>query len=94
MVIQPSCNCHQGGSGGLTMTSPATLISNTVNVDASQADMKRITPNNVDQSYLLYKVFNQHNNVPNGGGSKMPLGGNLSAAQQGLLVNWVKSGAL
>jgi hypothetical protein len=93
MVVQPACNCHQGGQGGLTMTSPATLVSNNVNVDATVADMKRVTPNNVDQSYLLYKVFNQHNNVPNGGGNKMPPGPNLSATQQCLLVNWVKSGA-
>ena len=93
MVLQPSCNCHQGGSGGLVMSSVATLLGNTVNVDASQADMKRITPNNVDQSYLLYKVFGQQNNVPGGGGSKMPIGSMLTPTQQCLLVNWVKSGA-
>jgi len=93
-VMQPSCSCHLMGVGGLTMSSAANMKTNTVNVDATNAAMKHITPNNVDQSYLLYKVFAQQANVPGGGGGNMPLGGGmLTAAQQCQLINWVKSGA-
>ena len=80
------------GSGGLTMNSAATFKSNTVNVDSTGASMKRITPSNIDASYLLYKVHGQQANVPNGGGGQMP-GMGLSDAEKCTLINWVKSGA-
>lgn len=93
-VIMPRCGCHVGGSGGLTMSSAATFKANTVNVDATMASMKRITPNNIDASYLLYKVHGQQGNVLNGGGGQMPLGGQaLTDAEKCSLINWVKSGA-
>ncbi len=93
-VIQPKCGCHVNGSGGLTMNSAATFKANTVNVDSLGASMKLITPNSIDASYLLYKVHGQQANVPNGGGSTMPLGGQpLSDAEKCTLINWVKSGA-
>ena len=92
-AVMANCGCHVMGSGGLTMNSAATLKANTVNIDASNAQMKRITPSNVDQSYLLYKILNQHLNVPGGGGSQMPSVGMLTDAQKCLLINWVKSGA-
>jgi len=91
-VVMANCGCHAGGSGGLTITSAATLKANTVDVNATTAKMKRITPNDVDQSYLLYKILNQHLKVPGGGGSQMP-GQALTDPQKCLLINWVKSGA-
>jgi cysteine-rich repeat protein len=92
-IVQPNCGCHAMGSGGLTMNSAATLISNTVGVDASTAQMKRITAGDIDQSYLLYKILGQQLSVPMGGGAQMPLGGMLSDDQRCVLINWVKSGA-
>jgi hypothetical protein len=93
-AVMTNCGCHAMGSGGLTINSAATLKGNTVNIDATSALMKRVTPNNVDQSYLLYKILGQHLNVPGGGGGQMPLVGQpLTDAQKCLLINWVKSGA-
>ena len=92
-VIMPKCGCHVGGSGGLTMNSAATFKANTVNIDATVASMKRITPSNIDASYLLYKVHGQQDNVPSGGGSTMPQGGQLTNPEKCTLINWVKSGA-
>ena len=94
-VIQPKCGCHINGSGGLTMNSAATFKANTVNIDSSGALMKRITPNNIDASYLLYKVHGQQANVPGGGGGTMPLGGGVLAdAEECTLINWVENGAM
>ncbi|MBA3546289.1 MAG: DUF4215 domain-containing protein [Nannocystis sp.] len=92
-AVMNSCGCHAGGAGGLTINSAATLKVNTVNIDSS-AMMKHVTPSNVDQSYLLYKILNQHLNVPGGNGGSMPQGGMLTDAQKCLLINWVKGGAL
>jgi cysteine-rich repeat protein len=91
-AVMANCGCHINGSGGLTINNAATLKANTVNIDSS-AMMKRVTPSNVDQSYLLYKILNQHLNVPGGGGGSMPQGGALTDPQKCLLINWVKSGA-
>ena len=94
-VVQPKCGCHVGGSGGLTINSAGTLKANTINVDATSALMKRVTPGNIDQSYLLYKAHGQHLNVPGGSGGTMPLGGSpLTDTERCTLVNWVKSGAM
>jgi cysteine-rich repeat protein len=94
-IVQPKCGCHTGGSGGLTMTSAATLKSNTVNTPATNAMMDRIEPMNIHSSYFLYKVFGQQGNVPGGGGSQMPLGGPvLTTAERCTLINWVNSGAM
>jgi cysteine-rich repeat protein len=95
-VINNNCSCHVlGASGGLAMPDMDAFHANTVGVDASGAVMmNRITANNIDASYLLYKIYNQHTNVLNGGGTSMPQGQPaLTTANRCLLVNWVKSGA-
>jgi len=54
--------------------------------------MKRITPGDVDASYVLYKLHGQQDKVPGGGGSLMPQGGpKLSDDKLCLMINWVKS---
>ena len=49
--------------------------------------------NDIDESYLIYKVLNQHSKVIGGRGNPMPLGKSLSDAQKCLLINWIESGA-
>lgn len=91
-AIMGNCGCHGGGSGGLMFNDAASFKAATVNVKASKADMNRITPGKIDESYLLYKVHGQQANVPGGGGSQMPLGGmQLADDKLCLLINWVKS---
>ncbi len=90
-VVSKKCGCHGGGSGGLTMNSEDTLKTNTVNVKATNAAMNRITPGDINNSYLLYKILNQHNKVAGGGGSQMPQGGPLPDNEKCLIINWVKS---
>ena len=67
---------HGGGSGGLMFNDAASFKAATVNVKATKADMNRITPGNIDASYILYKLHGQQGKVPGGGGGQMPLGGN------------------
>lgn len=91
-AIMGNCGCHGGGSGGLQFSDAASFKAVTVNVDATNADMKRITPGNIDASYILYKLHGQQDKVPGGGGKQMPLGGSqLSDDKLCLMINWVKS---
>lgn len=91
-AIMGNCGCHGGGSGGLTFSDAASFKAATVNIKASKADMNRITPGNIDESYLLYKVHGQQGNAPGGGGGQMPLNGmKLADDKLCLLINWVKS---
>lgn len=98
-VIMTSCagmGCHVGTGATETPmygTSGATLIAATVNKPSS-ATMNYITANDLNHSYLLYKVYGQHLKVPMGSGGQMPEGGGmLSDPNLCLLVNWVRSGA-
>lgn len=92
-VASPRCGCHQGGSGGLFFGDATTLKANMVEVPATTAEMLRVTPSDLDLSYLLYKALNQHDNVEGGGGNKMPPVGVLEDFESCLLISWVKSGA-
>ena len=64
-----------------------------VGVISQTAAMKLVTANDIDKSYLIYKVLNQHSKVIGGRGNPMPLGKSLSDAQKCLLINWINSGA-
>ena len=91
-AVMGNCGCHGGGSGGLTFSDAASFKAATVNVKASNADMNRITPGDIDASYILYKLHGQQAKVPGGGGSQMPKGGaQLSDDKLCLMINWVKS---
>ncbi len=91
-AIMGNCGCHGGGSGGLKFNDAASFKAATVNVDSSGADMKRITPGNINESYVLYKLHGQQGKVPGGGGALMPQGGNqLPDDKMCLMINWVKS---
>ena len=92
-AVKQSCGCHGGGAGGLPFTTTETFRDNMVGVNSQTAAMKLVTANNIGQSYLIYKVLNQHSKVVGGRGNPMPLGKALSDAQKCMLINWVKSGA-
>lgn len=96
-VVSRRCagkDCHaNGGMIPPVMSTAQLLRTNTVGKPAS-ADMNLITANDIHKSYLLYKLLNQQTNVPNGGGSQMPLNGQpLVMADLCLVINWIRSGA-
>lgn len=98
-IIMNNCagtGCHRGVNGNqppVMGNSGTDLIAALVGQPSSNT-MNYITANDVDNSYLLYKVFGQQQKVPSGGGSQMPLGVDpLSTADMCTLVNWVRSGA-
>ena len=98
-VIMNNCagsGCHQG-NGATTLPlfgTSSTSFRAAVVSKQSSATMNYITPSDIDNSYLLYKIFNQQQKVSGGGGGQMPDNANpLSTANMCLLVNWVRSGA-
>jgi len=91
--IKGSCGCHGGGAGGLPFTTTESFRGNMVGVNSQTAAMKLVTAGDINQSYVVYKVLNQHSKVVGGRGNPMPLGKSLSDAQKCLLINWVKGGA-
>ena len=88
--------CHAGSSPEEGMSLVAgQAFSNVVNVAARQASMKRVTPNQPDNSYLVHKVQGTHLDVGVGGsGSRMPLNRSpLSQSDIDLIRDWIQAGA-
>lgn len=100
-IISPKCattNCHVTGatppnySGGA-----ATFSANVKNVSAGRPQnptMQYIKPNDLNNSFILYKVTGQQGKVQFGG-AQMPQNGPpyLSPTDQCTLISWVNSGA-
>jgi hypothetical protein len=97
-IVATSCagpGCHSGNGANaapLMGQSGAALIAAVVG-KASFNGMNYVTASDVDNSYFLYKVFNQQQKVRGGGGSQMPSSAPLSDTNMCALVNWVRSGA-
>ena len=92
--IQPIFNnnnqctgCH-GGSGGLTITAGASY-NNLVNVNAQSSctSLRRVLPNDADNSVLYKKVSGTTC------GSRMPTNGALSTSDITLIRDWINQGA-
>jgi len=90
--IQPIFNnqctsCH-GGSSGLTITAGASY-NNLVNVDAQSSctSLKRVLPNNANNSVLYKKVSGTTC------GNRMPGGVPLNANDIALIQDWINQGA-
>jgi hypothetical protein len=100
-IVQTSCainsNCHGTSSSHFQIASVADVKTLWVNVNADQAlvPFPRVTPSNVNRSYLLYKLVGQQNKVaPSPAcGAQMPSGSTLTQAQICTFVAWVSSGA-
>jgi hypothetical protein len=101
--VQPIFNnycisCHNTGlpSEGLDLTS-GNAYSNTVNIDSVQSAIKRITPGDVVNSYLMAKILGIHLMTPyNGSGVKMPENGPpfLTPEESNKIRDWILQGAL
>lgn len=98
-VAKASCangRCHTTGAGGLTFTDGASMKTAMVGKKSGQATMlDMVKASNVDQSYLIYKLMDQHLAAGVGGrGELMPKGGSkLPNADLCKFVVWVQEGA-
>ncbi|MBK7827404.1 MAG: hypothetical protein IPJ59_19755 [Nannocystis sp.] len=95
-VVAPRCGpCHVAGqsAGGLNMLDAATMQANLVGVKAQTAAMLRVTPGDLDHSYLVYKLLDLAYYVTGGSGEGMPLDGPLSDAELCVVLDWISSGA-
>jgi hypothetical protein len=65
---------------------------NLVGVRSAQSALSRVAPGVPDQSYLVHKIEGTQASV-GGSGSRMPLGGSLSASQIETIRSWIAAGA-
>jgi hypothetical protein len=88
--------CHSSGAGGVTFTDGASMKTSMVGKKSGQATtLDMVKAGNVDQSYLIYKLMDQHLAAGVGGrGELMPKGGSkLPNADLCKFVVWVQEGA-
>ncbi|MBT6583344.1 MAG: hypothetical protein HON77_03480, partial [Gammaproteobacteria bacterium] len=88
-VFNGSCatsGCHNGSV--FPNLSSGSAFNAIVNVSSNQSSKLLIAPGSISDSYLIDKIKGT------GSGSRMPIGGSLSAGQSELLENWVSEGAL
>jgi hypothetical protein len=75
---------------GLDLSTAALILSNTVNVGATEEpSLARVKPNDPASSYLLRKLLG----TPDIGGARMPIGTAFSAADSQLISDWILEGA-
>jgi hypothetical protein len=99
-IINTNCaivNCHRAGAT-LPVMGPndSNLFrTNVVNFSAGRqpASLNYVTPNDLDNSFLAYKITGQQGKV-RFGGAQMPNNlPALSANDQCTIINWIRSGA-
>lgn len=96
-VVTTSCTgarCHDPGTGGMLSMGSAAQMRTNLLMRSSRAAMARVTPRDLNNSYVMYKLLNQHMRVPGGAGNRMPPSGSLGNTQLCLFVNWIRSGAM
>ena len=92
-------SCHAAGAPRWTAGSANDLKAAWVNknADGASPSMPFVTPNDLNRSYVMYKVTGQQRNASTDSttaGSTMPLGGPaLTHDQLCLLIQWIKAGA-
>lgn len=85
-------SCHNNAQRPVFSTQ-ATFMAAMVN-QASSSSFQFVVPNMPSSSYLLYKLRNLQQNVPGGGGSRMPLGGTpLTDTEFCTVYAWIQNGA-
>lgn len=98
-IFTPTCalsGCHSSGSSaaGLSLAEGESF-DNLVNVESNELpSMNRVSPDNLLESYLLFKLRGTADDV-GGSGSQMPKGGSaLSDEQLTAIEEWIEGGAL
>lgn len=96
MVFDFNCvACHQTGAENAELNLEwGIAYGELVGVDSSEGDLPRITPGDVEASYLMHKLRGTHLEV-GGSGSIMPLGlGALPEREIAVVETWVRECAL
>ena len=92
-IFTSSCDgssCHISASSAGLNLSEGQAYTNIVNVNSSQVqNSKLVLPGDADKSYLVKKI----EGGPGILGSKMPVEGELDAADITLIKNWINQGA-
>jgi hypothetical protein len=96
-IVQARCfgpTCHNMATTPTMKTAAEVLALKNIN---SSTGLPQIAANNIDRSYLLYKLTGEHLKVPGGSGSRMP---DTSAGLTPLMdsdickfIQWVSTGA-
>ncbi len=91
-----STSCHAAG-GQMPIFGPdlAAFRSSVVNVSANrnqQPTLMYVKPNDIDNSFLLYKILGQQFKIQHGNAT-MPLDMTLPGSDICILINWVRTGA-
>lgn len=96
-IFDTACvQCHllESAQGGLVIEN-GEAWANLVNVDSTQVSMKRVSPGNPADSYLLHKLRGTHLQV-GGSGQPMPYGSEASAGISAdsveLIERWISEG--
>lgn len=97
-ILMATCSCHTGMTPGpptgLTLGSdPAGAYAALVNAPSSVANLDEVEPGDSNKSYLYHKLAGTQASV-GGGGTQMPPGGMLSAADLATVKDWIDGGAL
>lgn len=92
-IFTPRCaGCHTGANApgnGLLLDSVSNTFNSTVNIASAVSGIRRVTPNNANNSYLVQKVEGSAN-----AGSRMPLNSTpLSASEIDNIRRWIDNGA-
>jgi hypothetical protein len=96
-VVTPgSCTaggCHGAGGYHYIFSDAASMKAAWTNQVANEAPMNAVTPFDVDESYVMYKVCGQQADA-GGSGLRMPQGlAPLKPEQVCALANWIRAGA-
>ncbi len=97
-IFMVSCSCHTGMTPGpptgLTMgNDAASAFAALVNAPSSVPNLDEVEPGSSDKSYLYHKLAGTQASV-GGGGTQMPPGGMLGAADLATVQAWIDGGAL
>jgi hypothetical protein len=91
-ILSKKCvACHNDASPGAGVSyQKGKGYDNLVNVASTQLpDMPRVTPGDIEKSYLAHKLLDTHSEA-GGQGSKMPPSGALRPKELEKVIDWIK----
>ncbi len=86
------CHAGSGPAQGMNLSAGQAHAS-IVGVQSNESPLVRVAPGDPDASYLVHKIQGTQSTV-GGCCARMPLGGQLSAAEIATIRSWIMAGAL
>jgi hypothetical protein len=95
LFVNQCAPCHSGPDPprGLSLDADHAYAETVFASSRERANMPRVTPLNLDRSYLFHKVSGTHLEA-GGSGDRMPPGGALTQEEIATLRAWIAQGAL